>query len=108
MIEPNKSTVADMVATTHTQNATMKLLCPNKMVGAIIGKGGSTLRELKELSHSEIRLSQDSEFFPESSDRIIAISGPVEHVRQGIAIVLTKMFEVGTVLTLPLPMYSNS
>lgn len=80
--------------TTQAPASMMKLLCPNKMVGAIIGRSGATLKQLKEITHTEIKLSQDNDFFPETSDRVISISGSPEYVNYAIACVLSKMFEV--------------
>lgn len=99
--EPDRVSVAQYAAAQPPTGptATMKLLCPNKMVGAIIGKGGSTLKQLKELTVTDIKLSQDNDFFPETSDRVIGITGSPEYVNYAIACVLTKMFEVSELLT---------
>ena len=42
----------------------MKILVPNSLVGAIIGKGGEEMKKLKEESSCFIRLSQVSKYLP--------------------------------------------
>lgn len=90
-MESSKTTVGESNA---ARELVMKILCPNKMVGAIIGKGGTTLKQLKEASQTDIRISQDNDYFPETTDRIIGITGPPENVMYGITAVVSKMFEV--------------
>ena len=41
-----------------------KLLCPPTAVGAIIGKAGVVLNQLKDITGCRIRVSQNTEFYP--------------------------------------------
>lgn len=53
----------------HDGDILFKILCPSNAVGAIIGKAGSVLNQLKELTGCKIRVSQNNEFYPgESSE----------------------------------------
>lgn len=42
---------------------------PDKLIGAILGKGGATLRELMEQSGARIRISKRDEFAPGTTNR---------------------------------------
>jgi hypothetical protein len=71
-----------------------KILVPNTLIGSIIGKGGSCVNGMMVVTQSKIRVSQNHEFFPETDDRVIVISGPSENVHLGIYEVVTKYCEV--------------
>jgi hypothetical protein len=77
-----------------------KILVPNNIIGSIIGKGGSCVNGMMVITGSKIRVSQNHEFFPETDDRVIVISGASENVHLAIYEVITKYCEV--LSTLPL------
>ncbi len=54
----------------------VQLLVPDSMIGSILGRGGSTLTELENLSGTRIRASQRGEFVPGTRSRIVKIKGP--------------------------------
>lgn len=41
------------------------------MTGIIIGKGGATINQLNISTGAKIKLSQNNEFFPTTSDRVL-------------------------------------
>lgn len=42
---------------------------PDKLVGAVLGKGGATLRELQDTTGARIRISKRDEFAPGTTNR---------------------------------------
>ena len=48
-----------------------KLLCPQSITGLIIGRKGSIINQLNVNTGARIRLSQNNEFFPGTTDRIL-------------------------------------
>merc|ERR1712002_341600 len=58
----------------------LKLLVPNDAAGAIIGKGGANLGELKNRYGASIRLSHHREFYPGTEERIVILSGEVSQI----------------------------
>lgn len=48
-----------------------KLLCPQSITGLIIGRKGAIINQLNQNTGAKIRLSQNNEFFPGTSDRIL-------------------------------------
>lgn len=72
----------------------MKLLCPSSIIGAIIGRGGSVLNGFQTATNTTIRISQNNDFFPETNDRVIAITGQPDNVRAGYSIIIDKICEV--------------
>mmetsp|Transcript_23620 Transcript_23620/g.40147 ORF Transcript_23620/g.40147 Transcript_23620/m.40147 type:complete len:114 (+) Transcript_23620:76-417(+) len=72
----------------------MKLLCPSTIIGAIIGRGGSVLNGFQTFTNTTIRISQNNDFFPETNDRVIAITGQPDNVRAGYSAIIDKICEV--------------
>jgi RNA-binding protein Nova len=54
----------------------MKLLVPDRLAGAIIGKGGSGIVELETQSGCALRLSASGVYFPGTSERVMVVSAP--------------------------------
>lgn len=72
----------------------LKMLCPRECVGNIIGKGGSVISELNVTTGARIKISQNNEFFPQTNDRVIVISGSTEKIASALTELITKMIEV--------------
>lgn len=53
----------------------IKMLCPFYCAGAIIGKGGETIKDLAERTECDVKISKNDERFPTTSDRVISIQG---------------------------------
>jgi len=45
-------------------------------------------------TNTKIKISQNNDFFPETSDRVIAITGQPECVTAGLGMVIEKICEV--------------
>nr|CDJ86067.1 unnamed protein product [Haemonchus contortus] len=71
----------------------MKILIPSAAAGAIIGKGGEALRNLKIDHHCRIKMSERSETYPGTSERICLVKGSVRNVLGAIEVILKKINE---------------
>lgn len=52
------------------------IMVPDSMIGSILGRGGTTLTELENISGTRIRASQRGDFIPGTRSRLVAIRGP--------------------------------
>ena len=57
-----------------------RLLVPDVIAGALIGKGGSTLTNLQQTTGSVIRLSAGGVYFPGTNERLVVASGSQEAI----------------------------
>lgn len=57
------------------QPLTQQIYIPNDMVGAIIGKGGSKINEIRQLSGSSIKINEAQD---NSNERLVTITGTTE------------------------------
>ncbi|KAF2470409.1 uncharacterized protein BDR25DRAFT_34541 [Lindgomyces ingoldianus] len=57
------------------QPLTQQIYIPNDMVGAIIGKGGAKINEIRQLSGSVIKINEPQD---NSNERLVTISGTAE------------------------------
>eukprot|EP00053_Salpingoeca_punica_P010343 m.93047 g.93047 ORF g.93047 m.93047 type:complete len:190 (-) comp15357_c0_seq1:1014-1583(-) len=55
---------------------------PDELVGAIVGKGGVTILELQRQSGARIQISSKGEYVPNTTDRIVTITGPRSATQQ--------------------------
>ncbi|KAK9456871.1 hypothetical protein V1511DRAFT_495531 [Dipodascopsis uninucleata] len=60
---------------TPGQSLTQQIYIPNDMVGAIIGKGGAKINEIRQLSGSSIKINEPQE---NSNERLVTITGTSE------------------------------
>ena len=67
----------------------IKVLCPYYSAGAVIGKGGEAIKQIKEESGSNIQVSKFR--FPNTEERVIAISGELNGAMQVIKFVQEKI-----------------
>jgi len=58
----------------------LKLTVPIYVVGALLGKGGTHLNELKEQYGGNIRISASKEFYPGTDERIVVLTGTEEQI----------------------------
>lgn len=54
------------------QPLTQQIFIPNDMVGAIIGKGGAKINEIRQLSGSVIKINEPQD---NSNERLVTITG---------------------------------
>ena len=76
------------------QDHLLKILCPSAVAGSIIGRGGSVINQLNQMTGAKIKVSQNGEFFPTTNDRVLAISGSMTAISAAIHELVTKMIEV--------------
>lgn len=69
----------------------IKLLVPNSLVGAIIGKGGEEMKKLKEESNCFIRLSQNDKYFPNTTERPCYIEGFPDDICKAVTTIQEKL-----------------
>jgi len=58
----------------------IKVLIPNDAAGAIIGKGGSNLGDLKTRYGASIRISHSRDVYPDTDERIVVLTGEVGQI----------------------------
>ncbi|RCN37092.1 KH domain protein [Ancylostoma caninum] len=74
-------------------NLAVKILIPSAAVGAIIGKGGEAMRNLKNDHQCRVQMSKSSETYPGTSERICLVKGRVQNVIGVIDVILQKIRE---------------
>ncbi|OLP99105.1 hypothetical protein AK812_SmicGene18376 [Symbiodinium microadriaticum] len=53
-----------------------KVLCPDRLVAAVLGSSGQTVAKIQEHSGCHCNFSRRNEFFPDTNLRLLVISGP--------------------------------
>eukprot|EP00250_Pteridium_aquilinum_P001893 c12100_g1_i1 orf=312-1325(+) len=71
--------------------ASIRFLITNAAAGSVIGKGGVTINDFQSQSGARIQLSRNHEYFPGTSDRIIALSGTIKEVLTAFHLILSKI-----------------
>jgi poly(rC)-binding protein 2/3/4 len=74
---------------------TQQIFIPNDMVGAIIGKGGQKINEIRQLSGSVIKINEPQD---NSNERLVTITGTEECNRMALYMLYSRLGESG-----PLP-----
>lgn len=64
-----------MMVEDDENNLFFKMLCPQAVTGLIIGKGGSVIKQLNDTTGARIKLSSNAEFYPETDERVLVLSG---------------------------------
>ena len=71
---------------------TLRLIVPASQCGSLIGKGGSKIKEIREVTGALIQVA--SEMLPSSTERTVTISGTSEAITQCIYHICCVMLEV--------------
>ena len=58
----------------------LKVLVPNYVAGALIGKAGSTIAKMQSMFGGSIKLSANRDFYPGTVERIVVLTGEVGQV----------------------------
>ncbi|GAA5828035.1 hypothetical protein JCM11251_005701 [Rhodosporidiobolus azoricus] len=66
-----------------SQNASIRLLISHLLIGSVIGKGGAKIRQIQEASNA--RMVASKEMLPQSTERIVEVTGQPESVRIAVA-----------------------
>lgn len=70
------------------QAITQQIFIPNDMVGAIIGKGGSKINEIRQLSGSNIKINEPQD---NSVERLVSITGTQESNQMALYMLYNKL-----------------
>ncbi|KAG0661154.1 hypothetical protein C6P46_004108 [Rhodotorula mucilaginosa] len=104
----NEEGAATTTTTTPALNpsasASIRLLISHLLIGSVIGKGGSKIRQIQELAHA--RMVASKEMLPQSTERIVEVTGQPESVRLAVQEIAKCLIEdwdrsQGTVLYHP-------
>ncbi|GAA5910539.1 KH domain-containing protein [Sporobolomyces salmoneus] len=93
------------VASTPTNtSASIRLLISHLLIGSVIGKGGAKIRSIQEISGA--RMVASKEMLPQSTERIVEVTGSSESVRLAVGEIAKCLIEdwersQGTVLYHP-------
>lgn len=71
---------------------TLRLIVPASQCGSLIGKGGSKIREIREVTGASIQVA--SEMLPNSTERAVTISGMSDAITKCIYHICMIMLEV--------------
>jgi poly(rC)-binding protein 2/3/4 len=67
---------------------TQQIFIPNDMVGAIIGKGGQKINEIRQLSGSVIKINEPQD---NSNERLVTITGTEECNRMALYMLYSRL-----------------
>jgi heterogeneous nuclear rnp K-like protein 2 len=84
------------------QPLTQQIFIPNDMVGAIIGKGGAKINEIRQLSGSVIKINEPQD---NSNERLVTITGTAECNQMALYMLYSRL---GKILPLPPPDITNN
>lgn len=77
---------------------TLRLIVPASQCGSLIGKGGSKIKEIREVTGASIQVASD--MLPNSTERAVTITGTSDAITQCIYHICCVMLEVNITLTL--------
>jgi poly(rC)-binding protein 2/3/4 len=67
---------------------TQQIYIPNDMVGAIIGKGGQKINEIRQISGSVIKINEPQD---SSNERLVTITGTEECNRMALYMLYSRL-----------------
>ncbi|KAH9517699.1 Poly(rC)-binding protein 3, variant 2 [Dermatophagoides farinae] len=70
---------------------TLKLIVPASQCGSLIGKGGSKIKEIREITGASIQVA--SEMLPNSTERAVTLSGSADSITKSIYQICCVMLE---------------
>jgi heterogeneous nuclear rnp K-like protein len=73
------------------QPLTQQIFIPNDMVGAIIGKGGAKINEIRQLSGSVIKINEPQD---NSNERLVTITGTAECNQMALYMLYSRLGEI--------------
>ncbi|GAA6021536.1 hypothetical protein JCM11491_006476 [Sporobolomyces phaffii] len=80
---PSASSPVDaQPAAPTTSSASIRLLISHLLIGSVIGKGGAKIRSIQEISGA--RMVASKEMLPQSTERIVEVTGSAEAVRLAV------------------------
>jgi len=85
------SPVPDNNSRPRRSGSVIKILCPYYVAGAVIGKGGENIKDIKEQSDAAVVVSQNNVRFPGTNERVISIRGSMEAIKTCVAMIQEKI-----------------
>ncbi|PHT40312.1 KH domain-containing protein [Capsicum baccatum] len=71
---------------------TFRLLVPSKIIGCIIGKGGSIVNEIRKRTKADVRISKgEKPKCADSNDELVEVSGEVSSVRDALIQIVLRL-----------------
>ncbi|KAK9529706.1 hypothetical protein VZT92_013782 [Zoarces viviparus] len=70
---------------------TLRLVIPASQCGSLIGKGGSKIKEIREMTGAQVQVAGD--LLPNSTEREVTISGSQEAIIQCVKLICTVILE---------------
>ncbi len=69
----------------------LKLLVPTSLAGAIIGKGGQVMNDLKASTGVRLKMSRNDALYPSTSDRVCLLIGSRAALRDAAEFIMKKL-----------------
>eukprot|EP00457_Paulinella_chromatophora_P003665 gb/GEZN01003673.1/.p1 GENE.gb/GEZN01003673.1/~~gb/GEZN01003673.1/.p1 ORF type:complete len:629 (+),score=109.15 gb/GEZN01003673.1/:94-1980(+) len=91
----------DLGANDENTTCSMKLLIHQSLAGGLIGRGGSVVQSLMKQSKCRVVLS--SEVLPNSTEKMVVLTGSLGSVHRALALVLPKLGEIARTRQTGLP-----
>ena len=88
-----RQAVAESMMSRDGKSTQLRLLVPAALCGAVIGKGGATIRSFAEDSKAAITVSSQDKQPPGVLDRVVRVTGGPEQLLRAVALLLTKLAE---------------
>lgn len=83
--------ISPPVYTTDGANITMELGIPDAIIGALMGRGGSVVKEIMQITGSTIQISQKDVYVPGTTNRIVKITGTQHQLIGAHAMMMEKL-----------------
>ncbi|GAA6000078.1 uncharacterized protein JCM10292_003614, partial [Rhodotorula paludigena] len=101
---PTDGSAPSAAPSNPSASASIRLLISHLLIGSVIGKGGSKIRQIQELASA--RMVASKEMLPQSTERIVEVTGQPEGVRLAVQEIAKCLIEdwdrsQGTVLYHP-------
>lgn len=87
---PQAGQASNAMAMLPGQPLTQQIFIPNDMVGAIIGKGGAKINEIRQLSGSVIKINEPQD---NSNERLVTITGTQECNQMALYMLYSRLGE---------------
>ena len=86
-----KSSSASSTTSKSSSGVSLKLVVPASQCGSLIGKGGSKIKEIREVTGASVQVA--SELLPNSTERTVTVGGSKSNITQCIYQICCVMLE---------------
>lgn len=76
-----------MAHATSGKVLSIKVLLSNTLAGSLIGLGGKSIKDLMEVSGAKVHVSNNTEPYPGTSDRVVVIAGDLDAVNLALKLI---------------------